>query len=227
MDRHESTRPSFRLKVTGHREKPQLMALSTDDDEPVDWLRAGQALQRAVLTGTWYSVSAPYGRAARYHAPPRYGVPARHHLLKQDELAPYGLSASPVTHSLEWADIRGEARRWPWRWRYPDLPQMIAAGWDMPLSQQRATCRRRRRWARRCHNRPGSHHRRPWPAQILLSHDRSGRSGPPQAELTPGLFRLGRLADRLGGLAGSRARRARRARRGESTRRIASGQMLA
>ena len=38
---------------------------------------------------------------------------------------PYGLSASPVTHSLEWDDIRGEARRWPWRWRYPDLPQMI------------------------------------------------------------------------------------------------------
>jgi len=26
------------------------MALSTDDDEPVYWLRAGQALQRALLT---------------------------------------------------------------------------------------------------------------------------------------------------------------------------------
>ena len=124
-NRQQSTRPNFWLKVTRHREKPQLMALSTDDDEPVDWLRAGQALQRAVLTGTWYSVSAPYGRAARYHAPPRYGVPARHHLLKHDELAPYGLSASPLTQSLEWDDIHGEARRWPWRWRYPDLPQMI------------------------------------------------------------------------------------------------------
>ena len=37
---------------------PQLMALSTDDDQPVDWLRAGQALQRAILTATRYSVSA-------------------------------------------------------------------------------------------------------------------------------------------------------------------------
>jgi len=35
---------------SGH--KPQLLALSTDDDQPIDWLRAGQALQRSVLTGT-------------------------------------------------------------------------------------------------------------------------------------------------------------------------------
>ena len=35
----------------------QLMALSTDDDGTVDWLRAGQALERAILTGTRYSVS--------------------------------------------------------------------------------------------------------------------------------------------------------------------------
>ena len=56
--------------------KPQLMALSTSDDQPVDWLRAGQALQRAILTGTRYSVSAPYGLGAEYHSPRRYGVPA-------------------------------------------------------------------------------------------------------------------------------------------------------
>ena len=37
--------------------KPQLMALSTDDDEPVDWLRAGEALQRAILTGARYGLS--------------------------------------------------------------------------------------------------------------------------------------------------------------------------
>jgi hypothetical protein len=150
-NRYPPTRPNFWLKVSQRFEKPQLMALSTDDDEPLDWLRAGQALQRALLTGTWYSVSAPYGRTARYHAPRRYGVPARHHLLryhappqdhappqagvparhhlvKHDELAPYGLSASPLTESLEWDDIRGQARRWPRRWRrwwYADLPQMV------------------------------------------------------------------------------------------------------
>jgi hypothetical protein len=105
--------------------KPQLMALSTDDDEPLDWLRAGQALQRALLTGTRYSVSARYGIAARYHASRRYGVPARRHLMKHDELASYGLSASFLTQLLELEDVKGEPRRWPRVWRYSDLPQMI------------------------------------------------------------------------------------------------------
>ncbi len=105
--------------------KPQLMVLSTDDDEPVDWLRAGQALQHALLTGTRYSVSARYGIAARYHAPRRYGVPARRHLLKQDELASYGLSASFLTQLLERDDVNGEPRRRPGPWWYSDLPQMI------------------------------------------------------------------------------------------------------
>ena len=148
-NRYPPTRPGFWLKVRQRFEKPQLMALSTDDDEPLDWLRAGQALQRALLTGTWYSTSARHGRAARYHAPARYGVPARRHLLKapaekdgeqtadrygvparrhllkRDELARYGMSASPLTQPLEWEDIQGEARRWPWRWRFAELPQMI------------------------------------------------------------------------------------------------------
>ena len=150
-NRYPRTRKDFQVGEKRRFErmrKVQPMTLSTDDDEPLDWLRAGQALQRALLTGTWYSESAPYGRTARYHAPRRYGVPARHHLLryhappqdhappqagaparrhlvKHDELAPYGLSASPLTESLEWDDIRGKARRWPRRWWYADLPQMI------------------------------------------------------------------------------------------------------
>jgi len=125
-NRYAPTREDFREgdKRLFER-KPQLMALSTDDDEPVDWLRAGQALQRALLTGTRFSVSARYGIAARYHAPRRHGVPARRHLLKQDELASYGLSVSFLTQLLERDDVNGEARRWPGRWRYPDLPQMI------------------------------------------------------------------------------------------------------
>jgi len=142
-NRYPPTRPNFWLKVRQRFEKkPQLMALTTDDDEPLDWLRAGQALQRAPLTGTWYSESAPYGRIARYHAPYLYGVPTRRHLLryhapsqdgapaprhllKRDELAPYGLSASPLTESLEWDDICGRPSQWPWRSWYADLPQMV------------------------------------------------------------------------------------------------------
>ena len=82
-NRHPRTRMDFWLVSERQRfeRKPQLMALSTDDDQPLDWLRAGQGLQRAILTGTRYSVSAPYGLAAEYRAPRRSGVPARHHLL--------------------------------------------------------------------------------------------------------------------------------------------------
>ena len=103
----------------------QLMALSTDDDGTVDWLRAGQALQRAILTGTRYSVSERHGLTARYHAPHRNGFPARRHLLKKDELAIHGLSASFLTQPLESKDIDGKERGWPLRWRFAELPQMI------------------------------------------------------------------------------------------------------
>jgi len=104
---------------------PQLMALSTDDDTTVDWLQAGQALQCAILTGTRFSKSARYGQAAKYHAPHRDGYPARRHLLKPDDEARDGLSASFLTQPLESDDIDGEARRWPFRWRYAEVPQMI------------------------------------------------------------------------------------------------------
>ena len=40
--------------------RPQLMVLSTDGDKPLDWLRAGQALQHALLTATRYGVSASF-----------------------------------------------------------------------------------------------------------------------------------------------------------------------
>jgi nitroreductase len=40
--------------------RPQLLALSTDGDQPVDWLRAGQALQRVLLTATTHGVSASF-----------------------------------------------------------------------------------------------------------------------------------------------------------------------
>jgi hypothetical protein len=112
----------------------QLMTLSTDDDRPLDWLRAGQALQHALLTATRYSMSVPYGRTARYHAPKRYGLPARRLLpLGPGTEARYGVTVSPLTQLLELEDILREKprqwpeawyHRWPWWW-YPEVPQMV------------------------------------------------------------------------------------------------------
>ena len=50
---------------TGHHGRrferlPQLMLLSTKRNQPLDWLRAGQALQHALLTATRYGVSASF-----------------------------------------------------------------------------------------------------------------------------------------------------------------------
>jgi nitroreductase len=134
----------------GPFERPQLMVLSTDDDQLLDWLRAGQALQHAILTGTRFSVSPPYGLAAKYHAPYRYGVPGRHHLLRmwRRDLAYDGLSVSLLTQPFERYDIlrRGTGvddtgQKYPERidaecrdatlrprplpWRFAELPQVV------------------------------------------------------------------------------------------------------
>ena len=52
-DRPKAQTPRF-------ERRPQLMVLSTDGDRPLDWLRAGQALQHALLTATHYGVSASF-----------------------------------------------------------------------------------------------------------------------------------------------------------------------
>ena len=52
-DRGEAETPRF-------ERRPQLMVLSTDCDRPLDWLRAGQALQHALLTATHNGVSASF-----------------------------------------------------------------------------------------------------------------------------------------------------------------------
>src|SRR5271165_2894052 len=69
---------------------PQLLALSTDNDQPADWLRAGQALQRVLLTATLN-----------------------------------GVSASFLTQPMELSDYHDESRRWPWRWPFAEVPQMV------------------------------------------------------------------------------------------------------
>jgi len=115
-------------------ERPQLMVLSTGDDQLLDWLRAGQALQHAILTGTRFSISPPYGLAAKYHAPYRDGLPGRHHFVRRwrHDLAYDGLSVSLLTQPFERYDIvRFDTSKdaaphpRPLPWRYAELPQVV------------------------------------------------------------------------------------------------------
>jgi hypothetical protein len=46
--------------VTKFEKHPQLVALETPTDTPLDWLRVGQALQRLLLTATYYGVEASF-----------------------------------------------------------------------------------------------------------------------------------------------------------------------
>jgi hypothetical protein len=104
----------------------QLMALSTDDDRPFDWLRAGQALQHALLTGTRYSMSTGAGRSARYRVSLKYGVSDWHPLRPRPRLpGDYGVTASFLDQSLERADMDRRPRSWPWRSFYNEVPQVV------------------------------------------------------------------------------------------------------
>lgn len=105
----------------------QLMTLSTDDDRPLDWVRAGLALQHALLTATRFSMAKRYGRIARYSAPRRFGFPARRAPGRWDHQVPaeYGIAVSPLTGLLELDDLHGRPRHWPWRAYYPEIPQML------------------------------------------------------------------------------------------------------
>src|SRR5438105_5422537 len=69
-DRGQAQAPRF-------ERRPQLLVLSTDGDRPLDWLRAGQALQHALLTATRYGVSASFltQLLEQYDAQPLRGKP--------------------------------------------------------------------------------------------------------------------------------------------------------
>lgn len=132
-------------------EKPrraQLMILSTDDDKPLDWIRAGRALQHALLTATRFSMSAPYGRSARYSAPRRYGLPARRAPVLASHQVParYGVTVSPLTALLEVRDLDGDVRRWPWRSYYPEIPQFAFRVGYAPVYQAPPQAPRPLRW---------------------------------------------------------------------------------
>ncbi|HUK70205.1 MAG TPA: hypothetical protein VLW50_15865 [Streptosporangiaceae bacterium] len=55
-----SGRPEPGRPVDHFEGRPQLAILSTAQDQPADWLRAGQALQRVLLTATWHGVAASF-----------------------------------------------------------------------------------------------------------------------------------------------------------------------
>lgn len=87
----------------------QLMALSTDDDRPLDWLRAGEALQRALLNGTRFSMSALGGRSTPYRQQLEYGPLDPHRLRPRHPVpAGYAVEVSFLTQFLELADIKAQ-----------------------------------------------------------------------------------------------------------------------
>ena len=102
------------------------MVLSTDDDRPLDWLRAGEALQHALLTGTRYSMSVPGGRSAGYRMQLQYGPLDLHRIRPRPAVpAGYAVEASFLTQALELADLSGQPRSWPWRTNYTEVPQVV------------------------------------------------------------------------------------------------------
>jgi len=124
-------------QVERFERRPQLMALSTDDDRPLDWLRAGEALERALLTGTRYSMSVPGGRSAAYRTQLQYGPLDPHRLRPQPDVpAGYAVEASFLTQALELADLRGRPRTWPWRSNYTEVPQMVLRVGYAPVASQ-------------------------------------------------------------------------------------------
>ena len=136
-DRGKAQAPRF-------ERRPQLLVLSTDGDRPLDWLRAGQALQHALLTATRYGVSASFlTQPLELHdARPGQGGP------RQSPESPEGPeSPGPAAGAQllkfpgrnpgvpEAADSGSQPqpgagrdpgrRRLPWPWPFAEYPQMV------------------------------------------------------------------------------------------------------
>jgi hypothetical protein len=104
--RRDFWRPGQTARFVRH---PQLMALSTDEDWPLDWLRAGQALQHALLTGTRYSMSTAGGRSDRYRVSLQYRM-SDWHPLKPPRGVPSGYG---VTAPSLYGSAPAETESWP------------------------------------------------------------------------------------------------------------------
>ena len=142
-DRGQAKTPRF-------ERRPQLMVLSTDGDKPLDWLRAGQALQHALLTATRYGVSASFltqplelhdarsrQGASRQspespespvspESPESPGPAAGAQLLKFPGRNPgVAEAADSGSQPLPGAGRDAGRRRLPWPWPFAEYPQMV------------------------------------------------------------------------------------------------------
>lgn len=129
------------------RRRTQLIGLSTDDDRPLDWLRAGEALQHALLNGTRFSMSRVGGRSTPYRQQ-LYYAPLDPKRLWRSPPAPagYAVEVSFLTQSLELASLRDlepaklaalgladlkdnqprkDRWQWPWHSYYTEIPQVL------------------------------------------------------------------------------------------------------
>jgi hypothetical protein len=135
-DRRKAKTPRF-------ERRPQLMVLSTDSDRPLDWLRAGQALQRTLLTATRYGVSAsfltqplelhdtrsrPGGPRESLEGPESPGSPrprAGGQLLNFPRNPRVPEAADSSAQPLRGAGRDSGRRRLPWSWPFAEYPQMV------------------------------------------------------------------------------------------------------
>ena len=136
-DRGKAETPRF-------ERRPQLMVLSTDGDKPLDWLRAGQALQHALLTATRYGVSASFLTQplelhdARHgqgeprqspespESPESPGPAAGAQVLTFPGRNPgVAEAADSGSQPLPGAGRDSGRRRLPWPWPFAEYPQMI------------------------------------------------------------------------------------------------------
>ncbi len=124
-DRGKAEAPRF-------ERRPQLMVLSTDCDRPLDWLRAGQALQRALLTATRYGVSASFltQLLEQYDAQSLRGRPPESPEspgpgARQRPLELPGPKADSGMQPLPGAGRDSGRRRLPGPWPFAEYPQMV------------------------------------------------------------------------------------------------------
>jgi nitroreductase len=117
---------------------PQLLSLATDDDRPLDWLRAGQALQRALLEATRHGVAASFLTQSLELADHRRQTrrwPAAWSFAETPQMiirVGYPARPAPVTpreHTPLVVDLRGAAPRYVLPPGVPAAERELSARW--------------------------------------------------------------------------------------------------
>ncbi|HUZ35744.1 MAG TPA: hypothetical protein VMV17_05405 [Streptosporangiaceae bacterium] len=114
---------------------PQMLALATDEDRPLDWLRAGQALQRALLTATRYGVAAsfltqPLELADHKHEPRRWpGAWPFHETPQMLIRVGYPAGPAPVTPREYSPDVLDMRSHPPRHIRPPAAGRELSSSW--------------------------------------------------------------------------------------------------